>query len=188
MNRNYVTAILCVLTLAGCAATNRYELSKDSAGLLVRLDTQTGEVMLIEGEQLSPIKVTAAPVTQSEPQVQLPEGGKSWPTLTLPQLGATSAALTTYWQDDKPHYVLELYPVTKRLKLVHSGYYSNSSFSLVLNDATGKQLSRIDLPMSRLALVIGNTRDVEVLAAEGDIQITKEGYQSVAGWQLLWNP
>jgi hypothetical protein len=191
MNRNHVTAILCILALAGCATSNRYELSKDNAGRLVRLDTRTGEVTLIEGEKLTPIKgATASGVhTNPEaPQVTLPEGGKAWPTLTVPQLGTTSAELTSYWQDGKLHYVLELYPFLKRLKLVHNGYYNNSSFSLILSDTAGKQVARTDLPTERLARVTSSTRNVEELSAEGDIPMTKEDYDSLAGWQLLWNP
>jgi hypothetical protein len=188
MNRNYAAAILCVLALAGCAATNRYELSKDNAGRLVRLDTQTGEVMLIEGDRLTPI--TGASVAQAGaqlPQVALPQGGKSWPTLAMPQLGSTSAALTSHWRDGKLHYVLELYPLSKRLRLVQSGYYINSSFSMTLSDTAGKQMARVDLPASQLARVTGSSRNVEELSAEGDIPMTKEEYDTLAAWRLLWN-
>lgn len=188
MNRNYLAAVLCVLALAGCAATNRYALSKDSAGRLVRLDTQTGEVTLIEGERLTPIQGAAAAVEQTGPQVVLPEGGKSWPTLALPQLGDTRAALTSDWRDGKLHYVLELYPLTKRLNLAHSGYYSNASFSMTMSDTNGKQIARTDLPTGRLARVISNTRNMEELSAEGDIPMSKESYDGIAGWGLLWNP
>ena len=188
MNRNYLAAVLCVLALAGCAATNRYALSKDSAGRLVRLDTQTGEVTLIEGEQLTPIKGAAATVAQTGPQVELPEGGKSWPTLAVPQLGDTDAALTTDWRDGKLHYVLELFPLSKRLRLAHSGYYSNASFTMTVSDKNGKQIARTDLPTGRLARVTSNARNMEELSAEGDIPMSKEDYDSVAGWELLWNP
>ena len=191
MNRNTVAAILCVFTLMGCAATNRYALSKDSAGRLVRLDTRTGEVMLIEGGRLTPMEGAAATAAQASPQVPqltLPEGGKSWPTLAVPSLGNPGAALTSDWRDGNLHYVLELYPLSKRLKLVHSGYYGDSSFSLIVSDATGKQSARTDLPTSRLTRVFSATRNIEELSAEGDIPMTKEQYDSLAGWQLLWNP
>ena len=191
MNRNTVTAILCVVTLMGCAATNRYALPKDSAGRLVRLDTRTGEVMLIEGGRLTPMEGAAATAAQTSPQVPqltLPEGGKSWPTLAVPSLGNPNAALTSDWRDGNLHYVLELYPLSKRLKLVHSGYYGDSSFSLIVSDATGKQSARTDLPTSRLTRVFSATRNIEELSAEGDIPMTKEQYDSLGGWQLLWNP
>jgi len=191
MNRNTAAAVLCAIALSGCAATNRYELSKDSAGRLVRLDTRTGEVMSIEGDRLTPITGTAATAAQTGPKIQqvtLPEGGRSWPVLTVPALGNPSAALTSDWRDGNLHYVLELYPLSKRLKLVHSEYYGDSSFSLIVSDATGKQSARTDLPTSRLTRVFSTARNIEELSAEGDIPMTKEQYDSLAGWQLLWNP
>jgi hypothetical protein len=194
MNRNYATAILCILTLAGCAASNRYQLSKDDAGRIVKLDTQTGEVMLIQGDQVTPVKGTAATTAQAGPQdeqipqVTLPDGGKSWPTLTLPELGDTNAELTSYWYNGKLHYVLELHPLSKRLKLVYSGYYSNPSFSLIVNNAAGKQVVWTNLPTNRLKHTINKTHKVEQLSAEGVILMSKDEYDSLAKWELRWNP
>lgn len=191
MKRNTSATVLCAIVLAGCASTNRYELSKDSTGRLVRLDTQTGELMLIEGDRLTPIMGTATVPTQTGskiPQVTLPDAGNSWPELTVPALGNARAALTSAWHDGKLHYVLELYPLSKRLKLVHSEYYSRSTFSLILSDTAGKQTARTDVPTSRLTRVISTTRNAEELSAEGDIAISKEDYDRLADWQLLWNP
>jgi hypothetical protein len=194
MKRNYATAILLVLILAGCAAVNRYQLSKDDAGRLVRLDTRTGEVVLIQGDRLTPVKGSAAttdqtgPQDEQIPQIVFPDGGKSWPTLTLPDLGNTNAELTSYWHNGKLHYVLELHPLSKRLRLVYSGYYRNPSFSLIVSNAADKQLVWINLPTSRLKHTINKTRNMEQLSAEGVIQMSKDEYDSLAKWELRWNP
>ena len=194
MKPNYATAILCILTLAGCAAVNRYQLSKDDEGRLVRLDTRTGEVMLIEGDQLTPVKGAAATATHSDPQdeqipqVMLPDGGKSWPTLSLPELGNTNAELTSYWYNGKLHYVLELHPMSKRLNLVYSGYYSNPSFSLTVSNTAGKHVAWTALPATRLKHTINKTRNEEQLSAEGVILMSKKDYDSLATWKLRWNP
>jgi hypothetical protein len=194
MNRNYVVILWCALVLAGCAASHRYELSKDNAGRLVRLDTQTGEVTLIEGEKLTPIPAAAATEAQSRlqdshtPQLTLPDGGKSWRTLSLPELGDSSARLTSYWRNGELHYVLELYPLKKRLRLVYNGYYTNASFSMMVSDTAGKQVARADLPTSHLKRTINKTQSEEELSAEGVIPMSKEDYDSLASWQLLWNP
>jgi hypothetical protein len=194
MKRNYATAILCVLTLAGCAANHRYQLSKDDAGRLVRLDTRTGEVMLIQGDQITPVKGSAAtadqtgPQDEQIPQVVLPDGGKKWPTLTLPELDNTNAELTSYWYNGKLHYVLELHPLSKRLKLIYSGYYSNPSLSLIVKNAAGKRVVWTNLPTSRLKHTINKTRKVEQLSVEGVIRVSKDEYDSLANWELRWNP
>ena len=194
MKRNYATAILCIITLAGCAANHRYQLSKDDAGRLVRLDTQTGEVTLIEGDQLTPVKGSAATAVQTAPQdeqipqVVFPDGGKKWPTLTLPELGNTQAELTSYWHNGELHYVLELHPLSKRLKLVYTGYYSNPSFSLIVNNAAGKRVVWTNLPTSHLKHTTNKTRNMEQLSVEGVIRISKDEYDNLAKWELRWNP
>lgn len=188
MIRIYLPVILSVLILAGCAGTGRYELSKDNAGRLVRLDTKTGEITLIEGSELTAIKGSAVAAAPAKPQVTLPEGSKAWPTLTLTILGDISAVLVTSWQDGKLHYILELYPISKRLRLVHSGYYGESYFSMWLLDAAGKQLVRIDLPTNRLVREISASRNMEELSAKGDIPMTEAAYDNVGSWQLNWNP
>lgn len=191
MYRNYLTAVLCALILAGCATTHRYQLSKDDKGRLVRLDTQTGQVMLIKGDQLTPVQGETTDEAKSNPQipqVKLPNGGKAWPTTTLPELGNANAMLTSYWYNGKLHYVIELYPLSKRLKLVYSGYYSNPSFSLILNDKTGKRVAWTVVPTSRLKHTLNKTLKTEELSAEGVIVMTKQEYDSLSAWQLQWNP
>jgi hypothetical protein len=197
MNRKHAAAVLCTLALAACATGNRYQLSEDKEGRLVRLDTQTGEVTLIQGEKLTPPVQTepTTPEARTSPQesspseeVLLPEGGKVWPTLSMPQLGDTSARLTSYWHNGKLHYVLELYPFSKRLKLVYSGYYGNASLSLAVNDADGKQVAWTNLPTSRLKRTLNKAMNVEELSAEGVMPMSMADYDSLAGWQLVWNP
>ena len=194
MNRNAAAATLCVLILAGCAAGNRYELSKDNAGRVIRLDTQTGEVMLVEGNQLTTLKETTEANVKTNvkdeeiPQVEIPDGGKSWPTLTIHELGNTNAELTSYWYNGKLHYVLELYPFSKWLNLVYAGYFPNPSFTLVLNDATDKQVAWTNLSANRLQRKINKTRNAGELSAEGVITMTNEDYDRLAAWQLQWNP
>jgi len=194
MKRNYATAILCIITLAGCAASHRYQLSQADAGRLVRLDTQTGEVMLIQGDQITPVKGSAAtayqtgPHDEQIPQIVLPDGGKKWPTLTLPELDNTNAELTSYWYNGNLHYVLELHPLSKRLKLIYSGYYSNPSLSLIVKNAAGKRVVWTNLPTNRLKHTINTTRNMEQLSVEGVIRTSEGEYDSLANWELRWNP
>ena len=191
MKSTLSTAVLCALILAGCATTQRYQLSKDDKGRLVRLDTQTGEVMLIEGDKLTSAPGTTTAETKPKPQIPhltLPSGGKAWPTLSIPDLGDARAALTSYWYNGKLHYVIELYPLSKRLKLVYSGYYSNPSFSLILNDKTGKRVAWTAVPAGRLKHTFNKKLETEELSVEGVIMMTKREYDSLAAWQLQWNP
>ena len=193
MNRYYPAALLCVLILAGCA-TGRYELTRDEAGRLMRLDTQTGEVALVEGDKLTPLKGTEMDATKADakgeeiPLVELPDNGISWPTLTIPELGNASAELTSYWYNGKMRYILELYPLSKRLKLVYGGYYTNPTFSLAMKNAAGKQVVWTALSGHRLKHTMNKKRKVEELSGEGVVVITKDDYESLANWQLHWSP
>lgn len=194
MNRRCIAATLCILALAGCVENNRYQLSKDNAGRLVRLDTRTGEVTLIDAEKLPSIPEAAAGKDENSredseiAQTTLPEGGKPWPVLAMPELGDTNAGLTSYWDDGKLHYVLELYPFSKRLRLVSSGYYINPSFTLLVSNAAGDQVASTVLATKHLKHTINKIRNLEELSAEGVIPMSKEDYDSLASWQLKWNP
>jgi hypothetical protein len=57
-----------------------------------------------------------------------------------------------------------------------------------VSDAAGGQVARTDVPASRLMRAVSTTRKVEELSAEGDIAMSKEDYNRLAGWHLLWNP
>ena len=189
--RDYLTAGLCILILAACAAPQRYQLSKDDKGRLVRLDTQTGQIMLIDDDKLVSAQTTASEQSASErqiPLVKLPNGGKAWPPITMPDLGNANAALTTYWYNGKMHYVIELYPMSKRLKLVYNGYYNNPSFSLVLNDNADKQVVWTSVAGNRSKHTFSKRLKTEELSMEGVIVISKREYDRIAGWQLQWNP
>ena len=189
--RHYLTAGLCILILAGCAATPRYQLSKDDKGRLVRLDTRTGQIMLIDDDKLASAPVNAAERSKSDqqiPLVKLPNGGKTWPAITIPDLGNANATLTTYWYNGKMHYVIELYPMSKRLKLVYSGYYNNPSFSLILSDTNDKQVAWTTVPGSRSKHTFSKRLKTEELSVEGVIVMGKREYDEIAGWQLQWNP
>ena len=194
MNFSRLAAAVCILTLAGCAAGDRYQLSTDEAGRLVRLDTQTGEVMLVEGDKLTPFKESGGATAETDspaaeiPQIELPDGGKSWPTLTIPELGNASAELTSYWYNGKMRYVLELYPLSKRLKLVYGGYYTNPTFSLTMKNAAGKQVVWTALSGNRLKHTVNKKHKVEELSGEGVVVMTKGEYDSLADWHLRWSP
>lgn len=193
MNRNYPATLLCVLVLAGCA-TGRYELTRDEAGRLMRLDTQTGEVVLVEGDKLTPVKETKMGATKADtkdeeiPLVELPDNSKSWPMLTIPELGNASAELTSYWYNGKMRYVLELYPLSKRLNLIYGGYYTNPTFSLAMKNAAGKQVVWTALSGNRLKHSMNKKRKVEELSGEGVVVISKAEYDSLTNWELRWNP
>lgn len=195
MNNKHLTTILIVLILAGCA-TSRYQLSRDAEGRIIRLDTQTGEVMLVEGDKLTPVKApemglgTAKHVFKEEEisTVELPDGGKSWPTLTVPDLGNANAELTSYWHNGKMRYVLELYPMSKRLKLIYARYYTNPTFTLTMNDTAGKQVMWNALPGNQMKRTYNKSLKVKELSSEGVVVMTKGEYDSLASWQLQWNP
>ena len=151
--------------------------------------------MLVEGDKLTPVKdtgmgLTAKPVFKEEEisTVELPDGGKSWPTLTVPDLGNANAELTSYWYNGKMRYVLELHPMSKRLKLIYARYYTNPSLSITMDDSTGKQVVWTALSGNRMKRTYNKKLKVDELSAEGVVVMTKGEYESLASWQLRWNP
>ena len=193
MHRRYLVIPLAMLILAGCAA-GRYQLARDDAGRLIRLDSQTGETMLVEGDKLMPLEETQEPAEKKDaketeiPEVELPNGGKTWSTLTIPELGNAKADLTSYWYNGKMRYVLELYPLSKRLNLVYGGYYNNPTFYISMKNAAGKQVVWTALSGNRLKHTVNKKRKIDELSGEGVVVMSKDEYESLANWQLQWKP
>ena len=57
-----------------------------------------------------------------------------------------------------------------------------------MDDATGKQVAWTALSGNRMKRTYNKKLKVDELSAEGVVVMTKGEYDSLASWQLRWNP
>src|SRR5437773_6332151 len=90
--------------IAGCNkppdGDNRYTLSKDASGRTIRLDKQTGEIAIVDGLEIRPLKNATQATAERAAKGKELEEPKSWPDVDIPQIGAR-ASLSTAWRDGK---------------------------------------------------------------------------------------
>ena len=85
---------------------NRYEITKDQSGRTLRLDKRTGEIAVIEGERIAPIRDAKAVDAEKATKVGDLARVKNYPPLRPSNFGV-EASLLTSWQDGKLLYALD---------------------------------------------------------------------------------
>jgi hypothetical protein len=103
-----ITLLTAVFALvASCDNKGNYELSKDSEGRVIRMDKRTGEIAVISGGQLVPIKTEEEVRKEKNERLARLEIKKNWTSIDVPQLGVRTT-LATAWRDGMTLYQLKL--------------------------------------------------------------------------------
>ena len=116
MVRVQITVALlgCLSLLTSCDQIgNRYEITKDQSGRTLRLDKRTGEVAVIEGERIVPIRSAKDADAEKQIVVKSLADAKSFPSIELHPFGL-NAELQTSWQDGKLRYSVIFKPVVPK--------------------------------------------------------------------------
>jgi hypothetical protein len=124
--RSALLTALLAIALQSCdqlPGKDRYEIKQDSSGRTIRLDKQTGEISILEGDKLTPIqeeadkkateqrRVAAEAATQSKLQaLALPTMRLSKP---FEMIGVKATAMDTMRTDGKLYFQLQLHPAPK---------------------------------------------------------------------------
>lgn len=86
---------------------NRYDISKDATGRTVRIDKKTGEIAVVEGNQVQVLKDPKKLATEQESQKELAKP-RLWDDVDIPNLNA-KFSLTTAWRDGEMFYTVAIY-------------------------------------------------------------------------------
>lgn len=177
--------IVFTLFLLGCGESNRYEMTKDANGRTVRLDKKTGEVAVIENNQIAVLK-NHKEVEQEAKKTSLLEAPKVWPVFDVPQLGGLKAILTTVWRDDRLAYRFSVYPFTKKLETQLKKPFSTFGLKIGLYDDNGFKVTEIILPIVRLSQNVDDKGEVLGLSANDGIPLSSSSYTQISTWNIMW--
>lgn len=198
-----VVAILA-LSLSACdqiGIGSRYELSKDSKGRTLRLDKRSGEMVVIDGDKVLSLRDAREDERKEREAVERAGVFKYWPSMQLPNFKA-EVKLTTVWRDEEVLYSVEFLPskesggkseasssTEKKAKPLAKEdptaivlAIQRHTFSLLLLD-TPFELAKIELKFSR---VVDDESKPIALQANGRIKMSRESYQKVDVWNVLW--
>ena len=201
-----IPLLVALAALSGCdqLSPSRYEVTKDQSGRTLRLDKRTGEVAVIEGERISPIRDSKTVDTERERRANDLARAKSYPVIALQQFGL-EASLRTSWQDDKLLYAVTFGPIDKMgakkdgatatsaanaLKPVTKPAnpdwtkFKRHTWTLILED-TPFELAQTKLSFARMVDENEKTLGHE---AKGGIAMSSETYKRIDVWNVMWRP
>lgn len=98
--------ILLLVSVAACGDNDRYEISKDSHGRTVRLDKKTGQIAVIDGDEIKVLKDPKQLESEKQAEQALAKP-KYWLPVDNANLNVTFS-LKTSWIDGQMFYKLTL--------------------------------------------------------------------------------
>lgn len=181
-----VIVFLFSIILFSCKS-DRYELSKDEQGRIIRLDKETGAISIVDGERLLPVKTPeqqeSEAVAARAKEKALGEP-KQWSDQDFKQIGITKASLTTKWIDGTLWYKLELQPIPRNF---YESYTAGQApFVLKFKDSSGFELVKVDLYKSAFESYVDENGKRVALSANSSTPCTRSVYEELVGWGLTW--
>jgi hypothetical protein len=173
---------------------DRYELKQDNSGRTVRLDKQTGEIAVLQGDALKPV-LSAVDQKAADERRQLEESAqrakvaqlgvpKVYPSQEFAQIGVKAATVYTMWRDGKLYFQLQMTPTPP--KLFPTWGFGLSRFRIAFRDANGFQLISEPIPTADLMNITDNNGNSGGMYANWSIPLSQEIYVSIAAWTISW--
>jgi hypothetical protein len=209
MSRALALIAAFAVAAAGCQNEdrNRYELSKDSTGRTVRLDKQTGEIAIVQGDQIAPLKSSSEVAAKRATSVADLETMKQWKSRDITPIGAR-AALSTSWRDGKLYYSFVLRDLSIALlveqwvkdenrkdfpevdKKKHQDtlakLLTHGPYVLELQDGNGFVVKKIAVPANTMTSIVDSEGARDYYQTKNTAEMSEEDYRHVSSWTVMW--
>jgi len=179
---------LTLIVLAAACARDHYQLTELKNGEVIRLDTQSGALTLLEGSELHvPDSVEDHPADSDALAKR-----RAWPVLGAPLgLDYAKTSLATSWRAGQLRYDLRLdYPDTGRGGDGTPGVYYRqhlpNSMSLIFLDADNFVVRQVLLDPGQLVGEQDTSGVVRAREIRDEIPFEAGDYRRVAGWSFSW--
>lgn len=192
MRRLTAAAVLALAALA-CdesllkrpgSSSDTFEMKQDKDGRTVRLNRNTGEMTVLEGTVLVPVK-TPEDAARDASAARLLAEAKDWPPVEL--IGKdTTTYLKTSWRDGQLFYQFWV-RATPRIKTLRARSPFGRYFQAQLVDAQGFNVISIRVPLNEFTGSVNDTGEVEWFSANASIPCSDDTYRSAASWTVEWN-
>lgn len=199
--------LIALVALSGCdqISPSRYELTKDQSGRTLRLDKRTGEVAVVEGERISPIR--DAKTVEAEKSTKTNDLAKAKPfsDISVTTFGF-DATLRTSWQDEKLLYFVRFQaPKSRGFQPLDAtarsegdppaktapkpapvdwSKFGRYTWTLLLEDAPF-ELAKQSLNFTG---VVDDNGKIYSQEAKGSIAMSSETYRRIDNWNVMWRP
>jgi hypothetical protein len=184
---------LSLLSATSCdqlPSSSRYEIKQDQSGRTIRLDKQTGEVSVVEGDKIAPLVSEAEKkkiVAQAEwASAQLAQSNFR-PVKTFPMIGVKTASCMTMWRDGKIFFQAYMEPVPRPTAATYG--IGLTRFRILFLDQNGFQLVDEAVPFSNLVNV-SDTAGKKIVGQQisWSLPLSEQAYRSITDWSVTWLP
>lgn len=188
--------IISTILLITCN-DNLYEIISLPDGNSYRINTQSGELMLIDGEKLtkveSAIEFKGTSTLDLEPKLwprdtsyyfyfKWPEDYKSYYMVHLDSLKVN---MVTTWREDMMFYKMKisLDDSTKSMDEVKA-----TKLNISFTDLWGFERLEMEVPLDNMTRLINSEGVPRGLSLNSDLECTLEDYISLLDWSIGWTP
>ena len=180
----FATLLLGTLVLSGCSKEKpRFEMMERN-GVITRLDTKTGEIISIRGEDI--YRIDAQKIAEASTNAPSLGKLKNFGPVSFPHAnGKVSMKLDCKWRKGSMLYRFNVSPYKEELnKLIRD---TNNRLTLSLDDSDGFEVVIFRAPLSELVRHSGADEKASTeWSAEAKIEMSKDDYALIHNWGWKW--
>jgi len=168
---------IVLFVLCSCGV-DRYELTEDKNGRIIRLDKLTGRMTILDGDKLVEVK-TSEDIEAARVGTQELAKAKEWPELHLKQYGIEQIRFITSWREGVLHYRVRLQPYIEELR---QGEQNRIIFHL--RDEGAFLLLEISPILRSYTRVVDDEGKFRRLEFEGTVLCSESTYRNIGNIDL----
>ena len=192
--------MLTVAILSVGCEDNRYQITTNPDGTAYRLDTQSGEVKLIDGKELhavGPPGSPRGPSTQGS-DYSVP---RMWPADTtayvsflwparydpyiIPQIDSLEVRMVSSWRNGHMFYRFHVSPYSDAVSVARDK--ATAKLNVDLHDGSGFELFSIDFYLTEMTKLVDSDGTAIALAKSGKVKCERELYKDFSSMTVGWN-
>lgn len=180
-----LSIVVASVPLVGCdLLPGKFELVTAVGGQSYLVNRQSGEVRLVDGNNLIPVKPVDAGSASASSMV------RAWPGVKLPSLGELTISARTSYRDGKMLYSVSARPYAGPLEKQDKQLSSLASFTVEFYDQDQFLVHKIHLPMrgtdGNRSRIVDEKGDPQYVQWEGAIPMSRDTYEALAGSNVKW--
>jgi len=176
--RNVAFAAVLLMSVVGCEKlTAKHQIVRAGEQTFL-LEQTSGEVKLIQGTAIIPIKVVGELATEA----------KVWPDYNLPNVADIKLSIHTKYRDGKMLYLVEASPFKGTLENAWGGANSSPAFHVDFTDRDRFRVGEvISLLVRDATRIVASKGEIVSLSWTGSQPMSIDAYQEVDHPEVRWS-